>query len=248
MARQTIDAALRLYLDRLLLRSRLSAEQRRAILELPAHRVNVDVRRDFVAVGDKVDHACLIVEGLVARFAQTRDGNRSIVAFHIPGDMADLHSVVAPHVTWALHALAPSVIVRVPHAGLIDLAERHPDIAIAFWRDCVADANILAQWTVNIARKDAVARVAHLMCEMSLRYQAVGLAGPQSFPFPITQGNLADAVGLTPVHLNRVLRRLKEDGAAAKEPAGMSILGFARLAALGEFDEAYLQLARADQA
>ncbi len=164
------------------------------------------------------------------------------VAFHIPGDMADLHSLVVPNVTWALHAVVPSTILRIPHAAIVDLTVRFPNLAMAFWRDCVVDGNVMAQWTVNIARKDATARVAHLFCEMFYRYRALGLVAGQRFPFGITQVNLADAVGLTPIHLNRVLKRLREDGAAVKDADSVTIMDFARLAAIGEFDPAYLQL------
>jgi CRP-like cAMP-binding protein len=243
---RTVEQALGLYLDRLLLRSILSDDEKQAILALPARASAVDVQHDFVRIGDKVKHACLIVDGLVARFAQIRNGNRGFVAFHIPGDMADLHSVVVPNVTWALHAVVPTTILRIPHAALIDLTARYPAIAMAFWRDCVVDGNVMAQWTVNIARKDAAARVAHLFCETYLRYHAIGLARDGSFPFAITQINLADAVGLTPIHLNRVLKRLREDGMAIKGAEIVRILDFDRLAAIGEFDPAYLQLDEAD--
>lgn len=243
---RTVEQALALYLDRLLLRSVLSDEEKRAILELPASASIVGVQHDFVHIGDKIKHACLIVEGLVARFAQIRNGARGFVAFHIPGDMADLHSVVMPNVTWALHAVVPTTILRVPHAELIDLTARFPALALAFWRDCVVDGNVMAQWMVNIARKDAVARVAHLLCEMYLRYEAIGLADDGRFPFAITQINLADAVGLTPIHLNRVLKRLRADGIAIKETDSVRICDFDQLAAIGEFDPAYLQLREAD--
>ncbi|WP_404710262.1 Crp/Fnr family transcriptional regulator [Sphingomonas sp. MMS24-J13] len=243
---RTVEQALALYLDRLLVRSVLSDEEKQAILRLPASASIVDVQHDFVRIGDKIKHACLIVDGLVARFAQIRNGTRGFVAFHIPGDMADLHSVVMPNVTWALHAVVPTTILRVPHAALTDLTVRFPAIALAFWRDCVVDGNVMAQWNVNIARKDAAARVAHLLCEMSLRYRAIGLGEDGCFPFAITQINLADAVGLTPIHLNRVLKRLREDGIVTKEADSVRICDFDRLATIGEFDAAYLQLRKAD--
>lgn len=244
---RTAEAALQLFLARLELRSPLSEEERAAILDLHGQAKTVDVEHDFVSLGDKVSHACLIVDGMAARFAQTRNGQRGIVALHIPGDMADLHSAVAPNVTWALHAVTPSTILKVPHEALRDLVVRYPAIGLAFWGDCVADATVLAQWTVNLSRKDAVGRVAHLLCEMALRYRAIGLGDERRFPFPITQANLADVVGLTPVHLNRVLMRLR-DGIATKEAQEVEIIDHRRLCALGEFDPAYLQLTRTEAA
>lgn len=243
--KRTVQAALALYLDRLLLRSTLSGEERDAILALPAKAAEIEVEYDFVRVGDRLTHACLIVDGLVGRFAQTRNGNRGIVALYLPGDMADLHSVVLPHVSWALHAMTRSTILRVPHSALRDLTERYPAIATAFWRDCMIDAAILAQWVVNIGRKDAVARVAHLLCEIATRYAAIGLLEDGRFAFPITQANLADAVGLTPVHLNRVLKRLKDERIAAKDQDSVMVFDWDRLASIGEFDTAYLHIENA---
>jgi CRP-like cAMP-binding protein len=247
MARCTTNEAIALFLNRLTLRSSLGPEERAAVLALPTVSEIAEVERDFLHIGDHVSHACLIVDGLVARFAQIQDGARSFVALHIPGDMGDLFSVVAPHVTWALHALCPTRILRVPHHHLRELAERYPALAMAFWRDNVVDANILAQWTVNIGRKDALASVAHLLAEMSTRYRANGIGNQNEYPFPITQADLADAVALTPVHLNRVLKRLREEGIVIKEPASVRVLDAARLARAGEFEPAYLQLDRDDR-
>jgi len=243
-SKRTVDEALALYLARLTLRSPLSADERSALLALPARSQRVGVERDFVQPGDKVDHACLVIDGLVARFAQIRDGSRSFVALHIPGDMADLHSVVLPRVTWALHALTPSTILRVPHAALREISERFPAVSAAFWRDCVVDANVLAQWTVNMSRKEALGRVAHLLCEMAERYSAIGVGDRSAFPLPITQADMSDAVGLTPVHLNRVLKRLGEQGLAAKDSATVRILNWQLLCAVAEFEPDYLQLSR----
>jgi len=235
--------ALELYLRRLTNRSPLNEEEKAALLDLPAQADEVTVERDFVHPGDRVTHACLIADGLVARFAQIKNGNRSFVALHIPGDMADLHSVVAPNVSWALHALTPTLLLRIPHPALRSIASRYPAVAIAFWRDCVVDANILAQWHVNVSRKDAAARVAHLMCELACRYEAIGLSqGGDRFPLPITQADMADAVGLTAVHLNRVLKRLSEQGLLLKEQMSVTILDRRRLVALAEFDADYLEL------
>lgn len=232
---------LSLYLKRLQLRSSLGAEEQAAIRSLPVEISEVDAVHDFVRVGQPVDHACLIVDGLVARFAQLRNGQRGIVALHIPGDMADLHSVVAKETSWALRATTPSTIARIPHEALRDLTQRYPAIAFAFWRDCVVDASILAQWALNLSRKDAAGRVAHFFSEMHHRYAAIDALAPGGFPLPITQTNLADALGLTSIHLNRVLKRFREEAVAIKTPDRVELLNTARLAGLGEFDDAYLQ-------
>jgi CRP-like cAMP-binding protein len=136
---------LALWLDRLALRSELSAEERHAILALPGETVAIAANRDFVHLGQHVDRACLIVAGLAGRFGQTRNGERLITALHIPGDMADLHSVPLPDAATGLTALTDSVIFRVPHPILHALCRRHPMVAEAFWRDCMVDAAILSE-------------------------------------------------------------------------------------------------------
>ena len=153
-----VGEALARYVDRLKLRSSLTKEEERVILDLPGQPLTYHGERDFVDVGDRVDRSCLVVDGLVARFAQLRNGQRGIVTLHIPGDMADLHSLVSPHASWALRTMCPTTIIEIPHSALHDAAARHPGIAFAFWRDCVVDANTLAQWAVNLGRRDAMGR------------------------------------------------------------------------------------------
>ncbi len=219
----------------------LSDEEQQAILNLPTHAAQVQANRDFVRLGEVVDHACLIVGGLVGRFGQNAEGARQITAFHITGDMADLHSVVQPKGTSALQAMSTATIVRVPHRAIRAIAARYPAIAEALWRDCMVDASILSQWVVNVGRRDAKTRMAHLLCEMAVRYRATRQSGAVLFKFPLTQTHLADATGLTPVHVNRTLKSLREDGVAIVSSGTVQILRWEELTRLGDFDRTYLQ-------
>jgi len=239
-------SALEIFLRRLRLRSILSDEESAAILSLEDCSEPRAVHGDFVEPGMPVQHACLVVEGLVGRYAQLANGSRQIVALHIPGDMSDLLSVVAPKVTWALRAMTPSEILRVPHRGLLELVHRYPAIGLAFWRDCMVDANILAQWTVNIARRDAGARLAHLFCEMAIRYSSIG-ANRDHYAFPINQADLADTTGLTSVHLNRMLQRFKDTEVVRKSRTQVTIQKWDELVAIADFEDDYLQLEQDDR-
>ena len=236
----TDTSALQLFLNRLIRRSRLTEQEQEAILGLPAKPVQVQANRDVVRMGDVVDHAYLVVDGLVAQFDQTSQGARQITALFIPGDMPDLHSVVHPQVGWALQALTTTTLVTVPHMALRSIAARHPAIAEAFWRDGIVDAAILSQWVVNLGRRDAQQRMAHLFCELAVRYEQIGTKRTDAFPFPITQAQLADVLGLTAVHVNRVLQKLRTEGVVL-EHRMMQILDWKRLASLGDFDGIYLQ-------
>jgi CRP-like cAMP-binding protein len=230
---------LQLFLDRLTTRSVLSNAERKAILALPTRASQISANHDFVRIGERVDHCCFIVEGMMGRFGQTSDGIRQITALHIPGDIADLHSVVRPVGTSAIQALSTTTVLRIAHKDLRKVAARFPAVAEAFWRDCVVDAAVLSQWVVNVGRRDAKTRVAHLLCEMAVRTGDDRI--PQlNYPFPATQTHLADMTGLTSVHVNRTLRALRDDGLATVQARAVQIHDWNRLKKVGEFDAEYL--------
>jgi CRP-like cAMP-binding protein len=231
------------FLTKLTSRSTLDTDGQRAILALPAHPAQIKTNRDFVRLGERVDHSCFVVEGLIARFGQNREGSRQITAVHIPTDMIDLHSVVAPDACSALQALTVSTILRVPHAALREAARRHPAIAEAFWRECVVDAAVLAEWVVNVGRRDAMSRMAHLLCEVACRVESAGRAANDRFDFPATQTHVADMLGLTPVHVNRTFQRLKAERLIRIEHRTVHVVDWEGLAFLGDFDAGYLRIA-----
>lgn len=229
------------FLERLLSRSVLTNEEQQAVLDLPGQAAQVQANRDFVALGQRVDHACLIVAGMVGRFDQNGDGARQITAMHIAGDMCDLHSVVQPVPTSALQALSVSTILRVPHSAIRATAGRFPALAEAFWRDCQVDASILAEWVVNVGRRDAKKRVAHLLCEMTTRLGATDGSDDLIVDFPVTQMQIADATALTPVHVNRTLQSLRADGLVDWRTRLLHLPRWKALVAFAEFDSTYLQ-------
>lgn len=236
------NEALHLWLNRVTMRSKLGEEERQALLALPCDLLEVGANRDFVRLGEHTAHACLVTNGLVGRFAQTADGARQITALTIPGDMVDLHSVVEPASTSALQAIGRATVVRVPHAALLDLADRLPALARAFWRDCVVDAAILSTWVINVGHRPASARVAHLICEMAVRYAAVGLTRGRSLPFLLTQSQLGETTGMTSVHVNRMIGQLREQGVLVWNARIIEILDWQALRELAGFDPLYLSL------
>jgi CRP-like cAMP-binding protein len=229
------------FLDRLTSRSVLTEEEQQAILNLPGNSEHVQANRDFVRLGERVNYACLIVAGLVGRFGENAEGKRQITAIHVPGDMPDLHSVVQPTATSALQALSIATIIRVPHAALRSATNLYPALAEAFWRHCMVDAAILSQWVINVGRRNAKTRMAHLLCEMGTRLQTTPISGETLFPFAVTQEQLADATGLTGVHVNRTLKALRQDGVAEVSKRSVRIPDWDALAAVGEFEPTYLQ-------
>jgi CRP-like cAMP-binding protein len=235
-------ASLQLFAKRLESRSELTRDELSALVALRGQISKIGAHIDFVRAGEPVDHACLVVDGLVGRFGQNTDGSRQITCFYIPGDMADLPSVVSPKAPWGLSALARTTILRVPHADLRRLAATHPGIAEAFWRDCVADGSIFSEWVVNVGSRDAISRVAHVFCEMAIRSERAGQGNRLAFPLPLTQTDLGDATGLTSVHINRTLRELRLRSAAELHSGKVTIHDWEQLTKIGDFDAGFMLL------
>ncbi len=230
------------FLRRLMLRSLLSAEEQRAVLQLSGQLCVMDPHQDIVTPGQTVEHACLVVNGLGGRFDLDAEGRRQFTAFHLPGEMCDLHSVPSPHTGWGISALVPTTILRIPHAQFRALLLRYNGLALALWLDTVVDASILAKWLAIFAHKPAKAGVAHLLCEMGIRMETVGLGIKTRFEFKATQEQLAHTMGLTTVHMNRTLRALRMEGLVEYKRQVIDIPDWPRLASLADFDPAYLLL------
>ena len=234
------ESHLHSFLYRLTRRSLLSTAEQREILNLPSKIVAAAPNTDFVRSGEMAGQACVVLEGLVGRFQQANNGGRQIIALHIPGDMPDLQTVVQPKAGAALQALTSSTVATIPHVALRNAAAAFPGIAEALWRDCAVDAAILAEWVVNLGRRDGKTRLAHLMCELACRYGVAPIAGQVRFGLPMTQIQLADATGLTPVHVNRILRGLRAQGLTLRYQT-VNIADWKTFAELAEFDDGYLQ-------
>ena len=231
------------FISRLLSRTSLSAEERDALLSLPAETICIKGHRDLVALGQQTDSSYLVLSGVIGRYSQLRNGIRQIVAIHISGDMADLCSVALPKTSWAFHALTSAEVLRVSHSDLIAVADRYHNIALAFWRDYVVDMAVMSEWIVSVARRPAEAKMAHLLCEMRCRYNQAGmLALDGSYAFPLTQTQIAEVLGITAIHANRTIRSLKERGLVSLSKTAVVIHDWSGLVELAEFDRAYLHL------
>ena len=228
------------FLERLTSRSVLTDEQQEAILGLPFLARQIEANQDFVELDEKTEHSCLVLEGLVGRFDENSLGDRQITALHIAGDMPDLQSLVQPTAPAALQALSASIILQIPHGALRALTRAHPAISEAFWRDNLVDSTISTQWIANLGRRNAPSRIAHLLCEMAYRYDAVSQDGKLQFKLPMTQSQIANATGMTMIHANRTLKKLAAIGTTLC--SGIVVIkNLDALTDLGDFDEDYLQ-------
>jgi CRP-like cAMP-binding protein len=237
-----IDDPLEAFVQRLALHTALDDEDLAALRALPVTAKALAAHRDFIRLGDSSDHSYLVASGIVGRFSQMRSGARQIAALHIPGDMADLCSVVFPQSSWAFQALCRVEVLCIPHAALRDIARKRPRIAEAFWRDCVVDLSIMSEGMLTLGRRTAIARIAHLLCEMSCRHRQAGMVAEDHFAWRLRQAHVGDLLGLTPVHVNRMFRMLREQGLVTFSGEMVTIHDFAALARIGEFDPVYLRL------
>ena len=229
-------------LRKLQLWSELDSDQRAAVLALP-HKVET-VRAGAYIVRDreKATHSCLLLSGYAIRLKITRGGGRSISAVHLKGDIVDLQNSLLKTADHSVQALTSAEIARIPREAIIELAFRMPRVGMAMWYDTLVDASIFREWIANIARRNARERIAHVLCEFGVRLESLGLGDRSSFQFPMTQEQLADVVGLTPVHVNRSLKRLEADGLLARTTRYVAVADWASLKKAGDFDEAYLHL------
>jgi CRP-like cAMP-binding protein len=235
-------AALRLYASRLASRSFLTEAEESAILGLTGSMKEVKGHADIVSYGDAVTHCCLVVEGCVGRFGQSRNGTRQITSLYIPGDIAGLQSIMSSSSGWGLAALKGATVLQIQHDSIRSIAAQHLGVAEALWRDCIVDESILSKWLVNVGHKEALPRVAHFLCEMAVRYEQINRGEKKSFPLPITQVDLGEANGLTSVHVNRMIRDLRLQSVARIHAGIVTIHDWDKLASIGEFDSTYMLL------
>lgn len=164
------------------------------------------------------------------------------MSFHTAGDVPDLQSLHLPKMDHNVAALTPVIIGFIPHAAIHELTQASPEIAGLFWRDTLIDAAIFREWLAGVGRRTAHQRIAHLICEVYSRVRAVGLADGETFQLPVTQVELADSLGLSAVHVNRVLQDLRREGLIDYSGRYVVIGNWPRLQARGDFDPEYLHL------
>ena len=217
------------------------AEQH-ALAELPVTIRMLDAQEDIVREGDRPVIVCLILEGFACRYATVPSGRRQILSFHIPGDIPDLQSLFIKVMDHNLAVLVPTKVALISHDAMRSLIDRNHQISHLLWRDCLVDAAIFRKWIVGMGRRTAYARFAHLVCEFAMRMHAVGLMKGNVCAMPFTQADIADALGLSNVHVSRVLGRLRKQGLFTWQDGALTIKNWQRLQKAAEFDPSYLQL------
>lgn len=233
---------------RLLLKLRardvVSAREEEVLRNAVVDIVEFPAGRTLVRAGATLTQSMLTVEGLVARYKDLSEGQRQIQEIHLAGDFTDLHGFLLKRLDHNIGALTRARVALVPHETLRRITEEEPHLSRLLWFSTLIDSAIQREKILSVGRRAAVARLAHLLCELQLRLEIVGLAENGAFDLPLTQLDLGDATGLTSVHVNRMLKQLRDDRIVTVRGGQATIHDLPRLQQVGEFEPAYLYLDR----
>lgn len=218
----------------------LDAEDQAAVLALPHSTRRVEAGNHLVREGDVPTHCCLVASGFAIRHKIVGDGGRQIVNIHVPGDMADLQNAVLSVADHNVQSLTTMTAVFIPRAAIVELGFSRPSVGKAIWLETVIEGAIAREAVANVGRRDARTRVAHLLCEFACRLEAAGLGEICNYELPMTQEQIADTVGLTPVHVNRTLKALDAEGLTTRNKRSVVINDWKRMAEVGDFRSLYL--------
>ena len=198
--------------------------------------------QDIVREDERPTSCNLLLEGMVCRYVGLPNGKRQILSFHTPGDVFDAQSFMIDKMDHNVGTLTPCKVAVLPHPVMKQMTEQNPRIARALWKDTLVDAAVFRQWIVNVGRRDAYQRLAHIICEIYTRLDVVGMATDAMIMWPLTQAELADATGLSTVHVNRTLQQLRAEKLIDLQRGKLQVLDWAGLERAGEFDPKYLHI------
>ena len=195
-----------------------------------------------IRAGQRIEASTLLLDGIMCRYKDLSEGQRQITELHVSGDFVDLHSFTLKRLDHNIMTLTPCRVAMVPHEKLGQITERFPHLTRLYWFTTNMDAAIHREWELSLGRRTALSRIAALFCEMRLRLEVVGMTEGETYALPLTQTDLAECLGLTPIHVNRTLKELREQGLVQFKSGRVTILDWDRLRDVAEFDPAYLYL------
>lgn len=225
-------------------RDRLSEAEKAAIADLLEPPRIVRAGADIVSEHSRPHHSTLLSAGFAGRYITLADGRRQITEISVPGDFVDLHSLLMKQMDHGVVALTDVTVANAPHGRLRKITEEHPHLTRVLWLDTIVDAAIHRQWIAAMGRRTGLAKLAHLLCELYVRLEIVGQARDHWFELPLSQPVLADSLGLSAVHISRLVGELRDEGLVQWTHAGVTIVDWDELVAVAEFDPTYLRLQR----
>jgi len=219
-----------------------------ALASLPIEELEIRRGQDIIREGDRPTRSMILLAGLTCSYKTLPNGNRQITAFHVPGDIPDIQSLHLDVQDNSILSMSDCRVGFMRHRDVSELCFSRPPIAMGFWRVTLVDTAIYREWTTNVGQRPAVARMAHLFCEVLTRLMHLGLTKDYSCALPVTQVDLADALGLSVVHVNRTLMELRKSGSLRFERGELTALNWPLLARQAQFDPSYLHLQMDDHA
>lgn len=220
----------------------LTDDDVRALDALCANVRTFRAKRTLIREGDQPEMVFLLLEGWACRYKDLADGKRQIMAFLVPGDLCDIHIFILKAMDHSIGLVSDAKVAAIPKQQMLQLFEERPHLARALWWSTLTDEGVLREWLVNMGQRDAYDRLSHLIAELWLRMTMVGLTKDGSFDLPVTQTELGDALGLTSVHINRSLQRLRADGLIELSHGKMHIPDVRKLMAVTHFAANYLHI------
>lgn len=218
----------------------LSPAEARLLSDLFARRIRLEAHATPVAEGTVTGTVYLIETGWAIRYKLLSDGRRQIVNFLLPGDLVGVRASLFGVQDETVETLTPTSVAIVPFARILELFRSHPKIAAAInWLSAREEA-MMADHITRLGRRNAYERMSHLLLELLRRLRAVGLTAGEEFDLPATQETLGDFLGLSVVHVNRTLRRLREEGLIAQDAGRIQLLDIPRLEAIADFESPHL--------
>lgn len=216
-------------------------DEDRVLLEQSIDEIReVPARTVLIRQGEEVKQSTFLVEGHVCRYMDDRQGYRQLVGIHVPGDFFDLHGFPMRRLDHDVATLGPARLAIFNHDTLISLTSQSPGLTRMLWFSTLLDAAMHREWIFRLGRLSADGRIAHFFCELGTRLRMVGLSDGLNFRAPINQSDIAEACGITAIHVNRTLKRLREDGMLTFRAGQVIIHDLPKLRRRAEFDEAYL--------
>jgi CRP-like cAMP-binding protein len=230
------------HLKKLKRRTQLSSEEEQAIRSCVAETRRIPADQLLVRSGEELNASMILIDGWVARSKDLAGGERQVTELHVAGDFPDLHGFTLKRLDHDLLTLSDCIVAVVPHERLLQVTEKFPRLARLYWFSTNVDGAITRELALSLGQRSAMARMAHLFCELYVRLNAVGRARPNGFEFPLTQRELSECLGLTVVHANRTIQELRRRRLVEMENRQLTILDRRGLEGLAEFDPSYLHL------